>query len=142
MWGKLAQLFFRRPDLVLAHLDAYALQAGREWRNAKKNWSAALLGLLIGAFLLVLALALLAFAVMLDTALPVFGFMVPRPHCCCWRWRCWRYRGGHCSATAAKANSSAKPRLILRCCALWQKRKTKVRPWMKSPKTAKPFAIF
>ena len=51
-------------------------------------------------------------------------------------------RGGHCSATAAKANSSAKPRLILRCCALWQKRKTKVRPWMKSPKTAKPFAIF
>ena len=71
MWGKLAQLFFRRPDLVLAHLDAYALQAGREWRSAKKNWSAALLGLLIGAFLLALALALLAFALMLDTALPV-----------------------------------------------------------------------
>ncbi len=71
MWAKLAQLFFRRPDLVLNHIEAYAQQAGREIDAAKQSLSKALLGLFLGAFLLALAIALLAFALMLDTALPV-----------------------------------------------------------------------
>jgi hypothetical protein len=69
MWGKLAQLFFRRPDLVLAHLDAYAEQAGREYRSFKQGLGLALLGVIISAFLLALGLALLVFAAMLDLAL-------------------------------------------------------------------------
>ena len=71
MWAKLAQLFFRRPDLLLNHIEAYAQQAGREIHAAKQSLSKALLGLVLGAFLFALALALLAFALMLDSALPV-----------------------------------------------------------------------
>ena len=71
MWAKLAQLFFRRPDLLLNHIEAYAQQAGREIHAAKQSLSKALLGLVLGAFLFALPLALLAFAWMLDSALPV-----------------------------------------------------------------------
>ena len=71
MWAKLAQLFFRRPDLVLNHLEAYALQASREIDAAKRGLGRILLALLLGVFLLALAISLLAFALMLDSALPV-----------------------------------------------------------------------
>ena len=71
MWAKLAQLFFRRPDLVLNHLEAYALQASREIDVAKRGLGCILLTLLLGVFLLALAISLLAFALMLDSALPV-----------------------------------------------------------------------
>ena len=68
MWGKLAQLFFRRPDLVLGHIQAYAEQASLEYSRCKQGLGLALLGLLISAFLLALSLVLLAFAAMLDLA--------------------------------------------------------------------------
>lgn len=82
MWGKLAQLFFRRPDLVLGHIEAYAEQASREYGSFKQGLGLSLLGLLISAFLLALALALLAFAAMLDLALvaiaqPVWLYALP-----------------------------------------------------------------
>ncbi|MFI0545451.1 MAG: hypothetical protein ACH34Y_00835 [Brachymonas sp.] len=82
MWGKLAQLFFRRPDLVLGHIEAYAEQASREYDSFKQGLGLSLLGLLISAFLLALALALLAFAAMLDLALvaiaqPVWLYALP-----------------------------------------------------------------
>lgn len=69
MWGKIAQLFFRRPDLVLNHLEAYAQQASREYSSFKQGLGLTLLGLLISAFVSALAIALLAFAAMLDLAL-------------------------------------------------------------------------
>jgi hypothetical protein len=71
MWAKLAQLFFRRPDLVLNHIEAYAQQAERELAAAKKGLGKAIVGLLLGAFLLAMAISLLVLALMLDTALPV-----------------------------------------------------------------------
>lgn len=73
MWAKLAQLFFRRPDLVLGHIEAYAQQASREISAVKQNLSKAVFGLFLGTFLLALAITLLAFAWMLDTALPVLA---------------------------------------------------------------------
>lgn len=36
MWGKLAQLFFRRPDLVLAHLDATPCKQGESGAARRK----------------------------------------------------------------------------------------------------------
>lgn len=69
MWGKIAQLFFRRPDLLLNHVEAYAQQASRECTAFKQGLGQALIGLLISAFLLALSISLLAFAAMLDLAL-------------------------------------------------------------------------
>jgi len=69
MWGKIAQLFFRRPDLLLNHVEAYTEQIGAEITSTKARLGRSLAGLLVSAFLLALAVALLAFAAMLDLAL-------------------------------------------------------------------------
>ena len=69
MWGKIAQLFFKQPELLLNHLAAYAEQAGLEYDALKQRLRASLLGLCISAFAFALSLALLAFAGMLDLAL-------------------------------------------------------------------------
>lgn len=69
MWGKIAQLFFRRPDLVLNHIEAYAHQASAECRSLQQGLGRQVLGLVLSTFVLAMGIALLTLAAMLDLAL-------------------------------------------------------------------------
>lgn len=71
MWRKIILLLLRRPDLLLAHLDAYRQQAGAEWPPLKKRWLLNFLGLILSCFLLASNSTMLLLAAMLDVAFPL-----------------------------------------------------------------------